>query len=54
MRIVVHRLAAVLLEFPVHPASVPDTVSFPVARTKSKKPTKIGELFAFVGGGGGN
>jgi hypothetical protein len=40
MRIVVHRLAAVLLEFPVHPASVPDADSFPDAQIKIKKPTK--------------
>jgi len=34
MRIVVRGLAAVLLEFPTYPASVPDAVSFHVARTK--------------------
>jgi len=50
----VHGLAAALLEFPTYPAPVPDAVSFPDAQIKIKKPTKNGELFYFVGGGGGN
>jgi hypothetical protein len=34
MRIGVHRLAAVLLEFPVHPASVPDAASIPESQSQ--------------------
>lgn len=46
MRVVVHRLAAVPLEFPVHPASVPDADSIPAHRYQNKKPTaRVSFLF---------
>jgi hypothetical protein len=36
MRVVVHGLAAVLLEFPVHPAPVPDADSIPNVDQQTK------------------
>jgi hypothetical protein len=36
MRVVVRRLAAVLLEFPAHPAPVPDADSIPVQSQLNK------------------
>jgi hypothetical protein len=46
----VRRLAAVLLEFPAHPASVPDAASIPVAlRYKIKSPSFLSdELFILM------
>ena len=53
-RVGVRRLAAVLLEFPAHPPSVPDAVSIPsTAATKTKKPTFAGELFSLMVEAGG-
>jgi hypothetical protein len=37
MRVVVRRLAALLLEFPAHPASVPDADSIPVQSQPNKQ-----------------
>jgi len=42
MRVVVRRLAAVLLEFPAHPASVPERIKFQTYRYQNKKPTRNG------------
>jgi len=36
MRVVVRRLAAVLLEFPAHPAPVPDAKSIPAQLLRDK------------------
>jgi len=46
MRVVVHRLAAVLLEFPVHPAPVPDADSSSVqSRHNKQKRHREGVVF---------
>ena len=52
----VRRLAAVLLEFPAHPPSVPDVVSIPppTSHATNKNGHPDGQPFLFVGGGGGN
>ena len=49
MRVGVRRLAAVLLEFPAHPASVPDGVSIPHdVAIQNKKPIHSDELFVLM------
>ena len=48
MRVVIRGLAAMLLEFPAHPASVPDAYSISnVSLTKQKAHHK-GELFVLL------
>ena len=54
MRVVVRRLAAVLLEFPAHPAPVPDADSIPVQSQSTNKNDTARVSFLFVGGDGGN
>ena len=53
MRIVIRGLAAVLLEFPAHPAPVPDADQFHNRRATNKNDTAR-VSFLFVGGDGGN
>jgi len=53
MRVVIRRLAAVLLEFSAHPAPVPDADSIPQRRATNKNDTAR-VSFLFVGGDGGN
>lgn len=52
MRIVIRGLAAVLLEFPTHPASVPGAV--PAQSLPTNKNDTARASFLFVGGDGGN
>jgi hypothetical protein len=54
MRVGVRRLAAVLLEFPAHPAPVPDADSIPVQSQSTNKNDTARVSFLFVGGDGGN
>ena len=48
MRVVVRRLAAVLLEFPTHPASVPDADSISKVSLTKQKAHHKGELFVLL------
>jgi len=50
MRVVVRRLAAVLLEFPAHPASVPDADSISNVSLSKQKAHHKGELFVLLVG----
>ena len=50
IRVVVHGLAAVLLEFPVHPAPVPDADSIPVQSQLNKRkepPIRVALFFCW-------
>lgn len=54
MRVVIRGLAAVLLRFPAHPASIPDADLIPVQSQSTNKNDTARVSFLFVGGGGGN
>jgi hypothetical protein len=50
MRVVIRGLAAVLLEFPAHPAPVPDADSISAASQPKQKAHHKGELFVLMVG----